>query len=115
MVGLIKHEQLKQNPTILSKEFFSELYKSKSPDIAILMYSILIGILYYAFVLQSGVLYNLSETHHYLCNTLHLLTIVLITSIFIFTLKTSCPSIQFKQSAHSHTHLDFTPFNNSPD
>ncbi|KAL4428648.1 hypothetical protein ABPG74_009150 [Tetrahymena malaccensis] len=101
MGNMIKAEYQKQNVPFLSKQWLLTCYKSRPKDLCIFMYAILIGTLYYHFVLQTGILYHKSIQHYYFCNVIHGLTALLMTYIFIFVLKSECPSQNLKLGLHN--------------
>ncbi|KAL4468873.1 hypothetical protein ABPG72_009143 [Tetrahymena utriculariae] len=103
MGNMIKAEYEKQNIPFLSKQWFVTCYKSRPKDLCIFMYAIMIGTLYYHFVLQTGIFYHKSTQHYYLCNVIHGLTAILMTYIFIFVLKSECPSQNLKLGLHNGT------------
>ncbi|EAR90067.1 DHHC palmitoyltransferase (macronuclear) [Tetrahymena thermophila SB210] len=101
MGNMIKVEYQKQNIPFFSKQWLLNCYKSRPKDLCIFMYAIMIGTLYYHFVLQTGILYHKSIQHYYFCNVIHGLTAFLMTYIFIFVLKSECPSQNLKLGLHN--------------
>lgn len=57
MLRLIEAEHNKQSEKAFTKEWVGAKYAEKPADLAVFLYATLIGVLYYAFVKQTGVLY----------------------------------------------------------